>query len=250
MAGPEDSDAPQAGAGGAFPATRWSLVVTAREQDTPAAERALSELCELYWFPLYCFVRRKGHSPPDAEDLTQEFFRLVIERNYLGVADANRGKLRSFLLASIKNFMADSHKARKAQKRGGGKTIVSLDQQTAEDRYLVEPSHEHTPEAIFERRWAQTLLERIMQKLKAVYTDLGKSDHFDALHGFMEWNAGEGSYSEASAQLGISENNVRVSVFRMRKRFGELLRAQIAETVATPDDIAGELQHIHKVLQS
>ena len=190
-----------------------------------------------------------GHAPPDAEDLTQEFFRLVIERNYLNVADANRGKLRSFLLAAIKNFMADQRKASNAQKRGGGKTIISLDQKTAEDRYLIEPTHEETPEAIFEKRLAQNLLEMIMQKLRSTYDELGKSDLFDALHHFMEWNSAEGSYGEASSKLGISESNVRVSVFRMRKRFGELLRAQIAETVSSPEEIASELQHMHEVLQ-
>jgi len=245
-----DTGAPSAPDRSAFPQTRWSLVVSARDQDSPAAERALSELCELYWFPLYCFVRRKGHSPQDAEDLTQEFFRLVIEKNFLATADAERGKLRSFLLTAMKHFLSDSWRAGNAQKRGGGKVILSLDQKTAEDRYLIEPSHEQTPEALFELHWAQNLLDQIMTKLRAVYHDLGKSDLFEALHEFIAWNSAEGSYGEASAKLGITEGTARVTVFRMRKRYGELLRAQIEETVASPEDVAGELQHIFKILQT
>ena len=243
------TDVPSAPNRNAFPATRWSLVISARDQDSPAAERALSELCELYWFPLYCFVRRKGHAPQDAEDLTQEFFRLVIEKNYFGTADAERGKLRSFLLVAMKNFLSDSWRAANAKKRGGGKVILSLDQKTAEDRYLVEPSHEQTPESLFELRWAQNRSNHIMNKLRAIYQDLGKADLFEALHEFIASNSADGSYGEASAKLGITEGAARVNVFRMRKRYGELLRAQIEETVASPEDAAGELQHIYKVLQ-
>ena len=128
--------------------------------------------------------------------------------------------------------------------------ILSLDQKTAEDRYLIEPSHEQTSEALFELHWAQNLLDQIMTKLRAVYHDLGKSDLFEALHEFIAWNSAEGSYGEASAKLGITEGTARVTVFRMRKRYGELLRAQIEETVASPEDVAGELQHIFKILQT
>ena len=236
--------------GSAFPQTRWSLVVSTQEEGSEKAERALSELCEMYWFPLYGYVRSRGHSPQDAEDLTQEFFRRVIEKNYLGAADAERGKLRSFLLGAIKNFLAESWKAANAQKRGGGRTIVSIDQQDAENRYLVEPGHDESPEVLYERHWARTLLDHIKTKLRRVYEDLGKVDQFEVLQEFMEWNSGDVSYADAAAKLSMTENNVRVNVFRMRKRFGELLRGQIEETVASPDDVAGELQHVFEVLRA
>lgn len=244
-----ESESPPGRGGSPFPQTRWSLVISTQDHESPVAERALSELCEMYWFPLYSFVRRRGHSPQDAEDLTQEFFHRVIEKNFLGSADAGRGKLRSFLLGAMKNFLSESRKAANAQKRGGGRTILSLDQRDAENRYLIEPGHDATPEALFEKHWARTLLDHIMTKLRAVYTDLGKVELFETLHEFMEWNAGDVSYSDASAKLGITENAARVSVFRMRKRFGELLREQIEETVASPDDVAGELQHVFEVLR-
>ena len=219
-----------------------------RDQQSPSAERALSELCEIYWFPLYGYVRRRGYSPQDAEDLTQEFFRKVIEKEYLLTADADRGKLRSFLLASMKHFLADSRKAANAQKRGGGKVVLSLDQRDAEDRYLVEPSHDESPEALFEKHWAQNLLDHIMSSLRKVYSEQGKQELFEALSEFLAWNNRDQSYVEASRKLGITENAARVNVFRMRKRFGELLRAQIAETVASPDEVPGELQHVFSVL--
>ena len=219
-----------------------------RDQQSPSAERALSELCEIYWFPLYGYVRRRWYSPQDAEDLTQEFFRKVIEKEYLLTADADRGKLRSFLLASMKHFLADSRKAANAQKRGGGKVVLSLDQRDAEDRYLVEPSHDESPEALFEKHWAQNLLDHIMSSLRKVYSEQGKQELFEALSEFLAWNNRDQSYVEASRKLGITENAARVNVFRMRKRFGELLRAQIAETVASPDDVPGELQHVFSVL--
>jgi RNA polymerase sigma-70 factor (ECF subfamily) len=244
---PERSSPPQ---GSRFPPTRWSLVVSTQDEDSPAAERALAELCEMYWFPLYGFVRGRGYSSQDAEDLTQEFFRRVIEKNYFLTADANRGRLRSFLLGAMKHFLSDARTAAKAQKRGGGRVILSLDQRDAESRYLVEPGHDESPDVLFDKRWARTLLDHILEKLRAVYAERDQANVFEALHPFLAWNSRDTSYREAASRLGMKENAVQVAVFRMRKRYGELLRSQVAETVASPGVVAGELQHVFRILQA
>ena len=235
---------------GSFPQTRWSLIVSTREEGTPEAEKALAELCEMYWFPLYAYIRGRGYAPPDAEDLTQGFFAKIVEKNYLGSADANRGKLRSYLLGAMKHFLSDQRDLARAQKRGGNRVLLSLDQKDAEDRYLVEPSHDENPEVLFEKQWARTLLNHILDRLRSVYADLGKEEVFEHLHPFLAWNSKESNYQEAAPKLGMTEKTAQVAVFRMRKRFGELLRAQIAETVSSPDEVPAELNHISNILRA
>jgi len=227
--------------------TRWSIVLNARAGDE-RAERALAEICEAYWFPLYVFVRRSGRSAEDAEDLTQSFFAKLIEKGYLDKADQERGRLRSFLLTSLKHFMADEWDKSQAQKRGGGKQLVSIDQAAAEERYALEPKDEASPDRLFEKRWALTLLENIVDQLRQEFAASGKEAIFTGLQPFLAWNSADESYAEVCGKIGISENAARVTVFRMRKRFGELMRLSIAETVATEEEVDEEMKFLMGVI--
>ncbi|MBI4662327.1 MAG: sigma-70 family RNA polymerase sigma factor [Verrucomicrobia bacterium] len=213
------------------------------------AEQALASLCEVYWYPLYAFVRRQGHSPQDAQDLTQAFFARFLEKDYLKDVDRQKGKFRSFLLASLKHFLADQRDRDQAQKRGGGKALVSLDAQTAETRYLLEPHDDLTPDKIFERRWALTLLEQAMARLREEFTLAGKSEFFDQLKVFMAAEKGPVTYAGAAAKLSTTEAAVKMSVQRMRRRYRELLRAEIAHTVARTEEIDEELRHLAEALR-
>ena len=212
------------------------------------AERALAEICEAYWFPLYVFVRRAGYAAADAEDLTQSFFAKLIEKGYLQQADRERGRLRSFLLTSLKHFLADEWDKSQALKRGGGKTFVAIDQDAAEERYALEPADEASPERLFEKRWALTLLENIVAELREEFVASGKSELFDGLQPFLAWNSAEESYREVAGRLGVSENSARVTVFRMRKRYGELMRRHIAETVNSEEEVEEEMQFLMGVI--
>lgn len=233
---------------GAFPETRWSIVSTARSGADPGrAQRALSELCEMYWFPLYVFVRRRGGEVADAEDLIQGFFLRLIERGDFATADAQRGKLRSFLLGALKNYLAERHKHDTAQKRGGKFGPISFDASEAEERYKMEPRDDSSPDRIFERRWALTLLENILGSLGEEMESAGKSEQFAVLQPFLAWGASDGGYGPAAKQLGTSEGAVRVAVHRLRKRFGELMREYIADTV-NPEEVEEELAYLQRVV--
>ena len=242
-----DDDPGKVRARGEFPETRWSVVLDARAGDERAA-RALAEICEAYWFPLYVFVRRSGHSPQDAEDSTQAFFARLIEKGYLEQADRERGRLRSFLLTSLKHFLADEWDKSQAQKRGGGKVHIAIDGLEAEERYALEPREGGTPESLFEKRWALTLLENIMGELRGEFEANGRAEVFDGLQPFLAWNSADESYAEVAARLGVSENAARVTVFRMRKRYGELMRQHIAETVATEAEVEEEMGYLMGVI--
>jgi len=232
---------------GQFPLTRWSVVVQAQADDA-GAEKALSELCETYWFPLYVYARRVGNSPADAEDLTQAFFAKLIEKGYIGQVDRERGKLRTFLLTSMKNFLSDEWDKTQALKRGGGHSFIAIDQVDAEQRYALEPRDEESPDRMFEKRWALTLLENIVNELREEFEASGKGEIFAALQSFLAWNSADESYKEAAEKVGISENAARVTVFRMRKRFGELMRRNIADTVATEAEVETELNYLMEVI--
>lgn len=232
---------------GQFPPTRWSLVAAVRDERSAVAQQALAELCQQYWYPIYVYIRRRGNPPHDAEDLTQGFFARLLEKHDFGAADRERGKLRSFLLGSLKHFLADEWDKRNAQKRGGGATIVSIDAEV-EDRYRLEPADETSPDLLFEKRWAQTVLGQVLARLQDDYERTGKLAVFNTLKRFLTWNASDGSYGEAAKELGMTENAARVTVFRMRKRYGEVLRGVIADTVADPDEIAGELRYLFSVV--
>jgi RNA polymerase sigma-70 factor (ECF subfamily) len=237
------------GAAGQFVTTRWTQVVAAgRPADSTHVRAALEQLCRTYWFPIYAFVRRQGHTPHDAQDLTQEFFAQLLERNALGAADRERGRFRSFLLATLKNFLRDEWDKLRAQKRGGGRSILSLDAADAESRYALEPVDSLTADRIFERRWAMLLLNRALERLRAEHAAADKLAQFEALKASLAGSREAQPYSELAARLGLSEGAVKVAVHRLRQRYREVIRAEIAETVASEAEVEAELKHIVAVL--
>jgi DNA-directed RNA polymerase specialized sigma24 family protein len=232
-----------------FATTQWSMVLAAGDTERPQARSALEKLCRAYWYPLYAYVRRKGYTAEDAQDLTQEFFARLLARNYLSVADRNRGKFRSFLLGSLEHFLAREWTKAHAQKRGGGQAPLSLDETAAENRYLLEPAHELTAEKIFARRWATTLLDQAMARLREECVANRKGELFAKVENFLSGEKGEASYADIAAALGMSEGAIKVAVHRLRQRYGELVRAEIAETVATPEEADEELNYLFAVLR-
>ena len=234
----------QARPGAVFVTTRWSVVVAAGLSTSVESERALAHLCRTYWYPLYAFVRRQGRSPQDAEDLTQGFFAHLFEKKALVGVEQERGKFRSFLLAALKNFLANDWNRQHAAKRGGNHSPISLDDDTAEDRYRREPSHDATPEKLFEQSWALMVLETVVQQLRKEYTAAGKLHLFEALQAHLIGDEDAAAYASAAAQLGMKEGAVRMAVLRMRRHFGYLLRSEIAHTVADPGELEEELRHL------
>jgi RNA polymerase sigma factor (sigma-70 family) len=226
-----------------FATTHWSIVLAAGHGSQPDSEAALAKLCEAYWFPLYCYVRRRGQSANEAQDLTQEFFATLLEKEYLRAADPHRGRFRSFLLASMNHFLANQRRRRLAQKRGGGRVSLSLDFQSGESRFSREPSHDLTPEKVYERRWAMTLLDRALSRLGQEYVAGGKSALFDRLSAFLGGDKGA-AYRDIAADLGMTEGAVKVAVHRLRKRCREHLRSEVAQTVADPRDVDEELGNL------
>jgi RNA polymerase sigma-70 factor (ECF subfamily) len=242
QAGPQSEPA-------AFATTHWSVVLAARESDASQAAAALEKLCRTYWYPLYAYVRRKGYGAEDAQDLTQEFFARLLARNFLNVADRNKGKFRSFLLGSLEHFLAREWTRAHAQKRGGGKAVFSLDELNAENRYLLEPADELTADKIFDRRWATTLLDQAMSRLREECAAGGKGDLFEKAQNYLAGEKGEASYAEIAAALNMSEGAVKVAVHRLRQRYGELVRAEIAQTVAISEEADEELRYLFAVLR-
>ena len=232
-----------------FLTTHWSVVLAAREPDAPQATAALEKLCRAYWYPLYAYVRRKGYDAHDAQDLTQEFFARLLARNYLNVADRNKGKFRSFLLGSLEHFLAREWTKAHAQKRGGGQTVFSLDEVDAENRYLLEPACELTADRIFDRRWATTLLNQAMARLREECMANHKADLFTKVEGLLSGEKGEASYSEIAVALNMSEGAIKVAVHRLRQRYGELVRDEIAQTVNNPEEVDEELRYLFAVLR-
>ena len=237
---PHDS---QAAAGiGQFNTTHWSVVLLAGQSPAPDADAALDKLCRTYWYPLYAYVRRAGHSPEDAQDLTQEFFARLLEKKYLQFADPDRGRFRSFLLKSLQHFLVNEWVRGQAQKRGGGQKIFSLDEAAAERSYLQQPADQLSPESLYDKRWAMTLLERAMERLGANYAASGKRDVFDQLKRLLLTEGSGESYRQLAGPLGLSEGAVKVAVHRLRQRFREAVRSEIAQTVATPAEVDEELR--------
>jgi RNA polymerase sigma factor (sigma-70 family) len=237
-----------ASGGYGFQTTHWSVVLAAGEPGHPSAQKALAELCRNYWYPLYAFVRRKGRPPEEAQDLTQDFFAVVLDKNYLGDADRERGRFRTFLLAAAENFLRNDWAKRQTLKRGGGISFVPFEAEAAETRYLREPVDDETPEKLFDRRWALGLLEAVMEKLRAEFSRADKKYQFEVLQVFLSGEKHPASYAEVGATLGLSEGAVRVAVHRLRARYGELLRQEIAATLANPKDVDDELRHLFAVL--
>ncbi|MBL7223694.1 MAG: sigma-70 family RNA polymerase sigma factor [Candidatus Brocadiae bacterium] len=228
--------------GSRFATTHWSIVVAARGERTTAARQALATLCEAYWYPLYAYVRRRGYAAADAQDLTQAFFAALLEKQYLRTADRERGRLRSFLLTALKRFVSKQWARAHTLKRGGAHSPVPLDPRSGETRYALEPSHDWTPERLYERRWALTLLEQVMARLRRKYADDGKAELFDHLKAFLTGQSGAPSYRQVACDLDTTEGAVKVAVHRLRRRYRELLRSEIAHTVADPQDAEDELR--------
>ena len=227
-----------------FETTHWSVVLAAGNKDNPQAAEAMEKLCRTYWYPLYAFVRRKGYSVEEAEDLTQEFFGRLLRRDFPTGIQPEGGKFRSYLLAALKNLMANEWQSRQTQKRGGGQATFSLDELDAESRYQLEPADPSTPEALYERRWASILLEEVTRQLRSEYTAQGKAELFDFLKAYLTGAEPLLPYADLAQRLGMTEAAVKMAVHRLRKRFGQLLRREIAQTVNGPEEVEGEIRHL------
>jgi RNA polymerase sigma factor (sigma-70 family) len=229
-----------------FPTTRWTLVVAAGNPEQKDARSALVSLCENYWYPLYAYLRRCGYPPEQAQDLTQEFFMRVLEGRYLDRADPAKGRFRSFILTSLKFFVADERDRHRAHKRGGG-MLVPLECSTGEERYQREPSHDETPERIFERRWALSVLDRVAERLRHEFMQHGRPEHFERLKVFLLGRS-EAPYAALALEMNTSEGALRAAIHRLRKRYRELFRQEIADTVADPAEVDSELRFLAAAL--
>jgi RNA polymerase sigma factor (sigma-70 family) len=229
---------------GQFPTTQWNLVLIAGEGISQGSQEALASLCRAYWYPLYAFVRRQGHSPEDAQDLTQAFFARLLEKHYLRDYQRERGRFRSFLLASLKHFLANEHRSAGRQKRGGGATPLALDEliETGERRYSLEPRSTLTPEKIFERQWALTVLDHVLDRVRQ------ESEQFDRLKGFLIGDEARIPYRQLANDLGTTEGGLKVTIHRLRQRFRELLRAEIANTISDPEEVREEIRYLMAVV--
>ena len=231
-----------------FPTTRWTLVIAAADPQRKDARSALVSLCEGYWYPLYAYLRRRGYQPDQAQDLTQEFFIRVLEGRYLDRADPEKGRFRSFLLTSLKFFVADEEDRRRALKRGAG-AVLPLELSSGEDRYLREPAHDETPERIFERRWALSVLDRVVERLRDEFLQHGRPEHFERLKMFLLGKS-DAPYAALAAEMNTSEGALKVAIHRLRKRYRELFRQEIADTVADPGQVDSELRFLAAALTS
>lgn len=232
-----------------FATTRWSVVLAAGRRGSAEAEAALERLCAQYWYPVFVFVRRRGHAVDEAEDLTQAFFAYLIENDVLRVAEQSRGRFRSFLLAGCRNFLSNEHDRMVAAKRGGGQIALSIDAAAAEPRYQRALMHDDTPERLYDRQWCLTLLERVLDDLRAEYAAAGKEVLFDRLRAFLTLEGDPGTQAEAARDLAMSIAAVKVAVHRLRKRYGDHLRRHVADTVASPDQVDEERRYLLKVLR-
>jgi RNA polymerase sigma factor (sigma-70 family) len=233
---------------GRFATTRWSLVLAAGHQANARSSEALASLCEMYWYAVYAFIRRQGYRPEDGADLTQAFFLRVLEKNYFQDADPARGRFRAFLCASIRHFLSNERDRARALKRGGAHPLISLDVETAEGRYELQPRDDLTPEKLFDRHWALTLLERVLTRLREDHVSAGKAELFDHLKGFLTGDSAAVPYADVAKALGMTEGAVKVAVHRLRRHFRDTLVQEIAETVSDPADIDAEIEYLLKAV--
>lgn len=231
-----------------FPATRWTLVQLVQGGDEKQAAQALEDICSRYWYPVYAYLRRAGKSGPDAEDLTQMLFQKLIEDDALRLAQQERGRLRSFLIGMIRQVISRQSRHDGAEKRGGGVTVFSMNETTADGRYAHEPADLTDPERLYDRAWAMQLLESVRQKLRASFAKNKRLNEYDALEPHLGWDDAPAPYAELSERLGSNEGAVRVLVHRLRKKFRELLEAEISKTVVNTEDIEAELAWMREVL--
>ena len=233
----------------AFATTHWSVVLAA-QGESAEADAALDKLCRTYWWPIYGFVRRQGYKPEEAQDLTQAFFARLLERRDLETVRQERGRLRSYLLASVKNFLSKARHREMTVKRGEGRPLISLDDLLARERADQEPTHKLSADRIYERRWALTLLEQVLVRLGAEYEGAGKLPLFDRLKELLAGESGQPSQAKIAAEMRMTENAVKQAFHRLRHRYRQLLHEEIANTVAVPDDVEDELRHFMSVLQT
>lgn len=231
-----------------FATTHWSIVLTAGRDDGAQASGAMETLCRTYWYPLYAYLRRRGHQAADAQDLTQEFFTRLLRRNFPAQADRTKGKFRSFLLLTLNHFLADERERATAGKRGGGQPLLSLDAEAPEERYRLEPRDEATPEKLFERRWAHAVLDRALVRVREEYVATGKEDTYAVLQAFGPGEQKSLSYEDAAGRLGVSMSALKSMIHRLRQRHRELVRDEIAQTVTTVSEIDEELRHLMAVI--
>jgi RNA polymerase sigma-70 factor (ECF subfamily) len=227
-----------------FPATRWSLVVTAGGQNGQAAEQALAELCRTYWYPIFAYVRRYGNSPEDAQDLTQDFFARFLEKRHVSYAVQEKGRFRSFLLVSIKRFLTDRAERRAAEKRGGREALFAMDLEVAEQRYGAVFADHTTPETLFERMWATTLMARVAENVRTEFEREGRAEHFELLKQFLPGYEATLDYSTIAERAGTTEGAIKVAVHRLRRRYRETFYAEIAHVVSDPSQVDDELRHV------
>jgi RNA polymerase sigma-70 factor (ECF subfamily) len=242
---PTNSNLPGAGR---FATTHWSVVLAAGRPKSASYQQALETLCQTYWFPLYTYLRRQGYDSHQAEDYTQAFFAGLLAREGLRLADPKRGKFRSFLLTSLKNFLSNERARARAKKRGGGRKVLSLDVDNAESQYALEPRDELSPEKLFERSWALTVLARTMAHLQAEAVSTNKLKLFDHLKIYLTAEKSSVPYRDAAAELDMTEGAVRVAIHRLRRRYRELLRDEIAQTVTSDDQIDEEIRDLFTAL--
>lgn len=232
-----------------FATTHWSVVQLAARNDTTQAQRALSELCSAYWYPLYVYVRRQGSTPHDAQDLTQEFFARFLAGNYLAEVAPEKGKFRAFLLACLKHFLANNRERARAAKRGGGQHPILFDEAHAEERYRLQPANDPSPDKSYDRGWAMTVLDSVLAKMRTEFARDGREAMFDELKPCLAGSCQSRSYAEIARGLGMSEGAVKVAVHRFRHHFRELLRSEIANTVSNATGVDEEIRYLFSVLE-
>ncbi len=248
MDGSESYLSAQFPGGERFATTHWSVVLQACHTPSPRSRAALETLCRAYWYPLYAFIRRQGHGPNEAQDLTQEFFAHLLESESFSRADPRKGRFRSFLLGALKHFLVNEWHHNHRLKRGGGCVVFSLDEIDPETRFAAEPADELTPEIAYERRWAEAVLAQVLVRLRGEFAAGGQASRFEALKVFLQAGQEPASYAEVAQQLRLSEAAVKSAIYRLRQRYGELIRAEITHTVASPAEVEDELRHLLAVL--
>ena len=245
---PKDSTESPFRAAAVFRTTHWSMIVEAGSNDSVRSAAAMEELCQRYWYPLYAYVRRRGHSHADAADLTQTFFTRLLEKSSIARVSPGTGRFRSFLLASMKNFLINEWDSANRLKRGGGTKTFSLDDSTAEELYRQEPAHHAAPDKLFDHRWAVSMLEIALARLRAEFVASERADLYDVLKPALTAEKLADPYSAVAARFGLTEGALRVAIHRLRKRLGELLRAEVAQTVEKPEDVDEELRYLLEAL--
>jgi RNA polymerase sigma-70 factor (ECF subfamily) len=231
-----------------FHTTHWSVVLAAGEEGSAQAATALARLCQTYWFPVYAFIRKRGHSPEQTQDFTQEFFAGFLEKNYVAKAARDRGRFRAFLMSSVENFLHNEHDRAKAQKRGGGQGHLSLDYAAAEERYQFEPVEDSDPAKIFEQQWAATLLETVLIRLRHEFGAEGRMGLFEDLQAHLWGDAESIPYAQLAQKCGLTESNIKTIAHRLRQRYRALLREEIAQTVSQPGEVDDEIRHLMRTV--